>query len=253
VDWFYQSAPTYNFPGGTISLIGGPTTSLLAPVVGDPTLICSTLLLADTSVGSETIGYTELTVSEEELNDMIRARTSTGDLEDIYAQLSSWHQIGLSNAVLDSMLNLTSIRDFEHVQSLWLEGDLVATEAQLATINPVVPLETLLKQVWEIQLAAAQTGSNSSGTYAFSTDSLFSPIDREVLQAIALDTVSSHAQAMYKAQSLLEWSLLGDRWLLNEEESRLSSLTEKSSPLKLYPNPAHHSATIESGQPISTI
>jgi len=68
-----------------------------------------------------------------------------------------------------------------------------------------------------------------------------------------LDTVSSHAQAMYKAQSLLEWSLLGDRWLLNEEVSRIAYLTGKSSPVKLYPNPAQYSATIESGQPIATI
>ena len=250
VDWFYQSAPTFDFPGGTIGLV---SLTALAPTVGDPTIVCSTLLLADTSEGSETIGYTELTVSEEELNNMIRARTSTGDLEDIYAQLSAWHQIGLSSAVLDSLLNLTSIREFEQVQSFWLEGDLVAIEAKLATINPAVPLETLLKKVWEIQLAATQTGSSSSGTYAFSTDLLFSPIDREVLQAIALDTVSSHTQAMYKAQSLLEWSILGDRWLPIEEESRIASLTGKSSPVKLYPNPAQHSATIESGQPIATI
>jgi len=250
VDWFYQGAPTYDFPGGTILNFGG--TSLM-PTVGDPTTVCSTLLLADSSGGSETIGYTELTVSEEELNQMVRARTSAGDLENIYAQLSAWHQIGLSSAVLDSLLNLTSIREFEQVQSFWLEGDLVSIEAKLATINPAVPLETFLKQVWQIQLAAVQTGSSSSGTSAFPTNSLFSPIDREVLQAIALDTVSSHAQAMYKAQSLLEWSLLGDRWLLNEEVSRIAYLTGKSSPVKLYPNPAQYSATIESGQPIATI
>jgi len=250
VDWFYQGAPTYDFPGGTILNFGG--TSLM-PTVGDPTTVCSTLLLADSSGGSETIGYTELTVSEEELNQMVRARTSAGDLENIYAQLSAWHQIGLSSAVLDSLLDLTSIREFEQVQSFWLEGDLVSIEAKLATINPAVPLETFLKQVWQIQLAAVQTGSSSSGTSAFPTNSLFSPIDREVLQAITLDTVSSHAQAMYKAQSLLEWSLLGDRWLLNEEVSRIAYLTGKSSPVKLYPNPAQYSATIESGQPIATI
>jgi len=250
VDWFYQSAPTYDFPGGTIGLV---SLTALAPTVGDPTLVCSALLFAETIEDIEALGYSEQSGYEQGLNSMIRFRASTESLEDYYSQVSAWHSMGFTSSVLDSVLDLVAIRELEHVQALWLDGDLAGLEAQLASINPAVPQETLLKEVWEIRLAAAKSGSSALGFNSFDTRPFLTSSEVEVLESIAMDTALEHTQAAYAAQSLLGWSVLGDRWLLEHEEQKIASTIASANTVRVYPNPAQNTVTIESEQPIADI
>jgi|GEM_PF-946859 len=251
VDWFYQSAPNYDFPGGTIGSIV-PSTSL-SPSIGSSTNICSLLRLAgdaDTILTQQNSSESE---NQEALDATIRSQLSDLNEEDFYHQLVAWYHMELSSPVMDSLLSLTSIREIDQAQSMWLAGDLDALDGLMAGVNPVNSHESLIKHVWEIKAGTARTAMSSSISLSTPPHSLFSSEDLAQLSAIALDTLSGHTQARYMAQSMLNWSLLDDRWVFEEAQERIASLPSINQRVKVYPNPTKGLLTVQSDDGIIAI
>jgi hypothetical protein len=184
---------------------------------------------------------------------MIRSQLLALNEEDFYHQLVAWHHMELSSPVLDSLLYMTSIRELDQAQSMWLTGDLDALDGLMAGVNPINSLESLMKQVWEIKVGTARAALSSSISLSAPPQILFSIENLEQLSAIALDTLSGHTQARYMAQSILNWSILDDRWVLAEAQEKITSLSSIEQRVKVYPNPTQGFLTIQSEDGIIAI
>ena len=216
VDWFYQSAPTFDFPVGTIDIaFSVPLPTLLAPIIGSSTNVCGLLRVAN------------------ENDSILNPGNSSEMLEEP----------GMSNNALTQRL-----------VKLWIQGDLDSTDATMANLSLMDSSSAWLRTVWQIRTNALRTGGdlNGLGSYGkaaqtYSEEELFQ------LMQIALDTAAEQSTAVYLAQSMLDWSILQDRWQQPVVSERAKNSMVEQSGFVVFPNPAEHLLNIVSQHGIASI
>jgi hypothetical protein len=228
IDWFFRSAPTYDFPLGTNLDDPGPSSSL-AVAAGDPSTICD--LLPYTGGGG---GESSAPLGFEALNDDRTARFQAmagQPIESVdgrdYTFLQGAWLAGSTQPLVQGLVARTNIPVLDPRRRTLTRLEADSVPSWLSSLTPVNREEELMLELLGMRHALASDSARDAWTTA----------QRARLREVSRLSLEEAGRAAFYASSLLNVAWIPDDWGEEAPSGRLAA-DALPNPLRVQPNPA---------------